>query len=171
MSIAGFRLLTVICVGSALISSRLRAEEPKKDDGAAKKDEHAKELAVRFMKAVNAKDIDAMMKMADVPWYDEPGRPLVIKDRRELEGHLKKQLDDVDPKYVIPTEVVRVFAYGPFRKKNTNKHDEEFFKAQDQVFADGDRVLIMENPKSKQEGLIVGVRFRDGKPLVCGLFK
>jgi hypothetical protein len=169
MIIAGLRLLAAVLLTSALVSEHLRADEPKKDDAAAKKDEQAKELAVRFMKAYKDKDIDGMMKMVDAPFYHEPGEPVVIKERDVLRDYFSKQLNRLKEPDRLPTHAVRLMTYGNERKK-LKDFDEKLLKVQDEVFAIDDRIVIIGEPKSDRE-LIVGVRFRDGKALVCAFFK
>src|SRR5262245_63516376 len=63
--------------------------------GGEKADESAKELTGRFLKAINAKDVDALMKVIDVPWYDDNEQKL-IRTRDELKKALKKVLDETD---------------------------------------------------------------------------
>jgi hypothetical protein len=154
----------------AIVSSPASAADPKKNETAAKKDQQAKEIAIRFMKAYKDKDMDAMMKMADVPWYDEPGKPVIMKERDEVKRHLQKHLDDFDKPEEVPTDVIEVFAYGPARKKKVDASDERFLKVQDQVFAEDDRIVLIGRAKNKEPVLVIGVRFRNGKPLVCGAF-
>src|SRR5688572_23498576 len=92
---AAFVSLTV-AMFSFLFSPTLTAQERKKEgDTTAKNDEQAKEIAVRFMKAIKEKDIEGAMKLADVPWYSERGlKPHIVKDRDDVRSEVRKTIDD-----------------------------------------------------------------------------
>src|SRR5262245_17011447 len=74
--------------------------------GAADKDEDkAKEAAVAFLKAVKAKDLDAVMKAVDVPYLNDDKDGLkVIEKTEDLKAAVKTLLEKVQPDK-IPTEV------------------------------------------------------------------
>jgi hypothetical protein len=171
MIVVAFRFLAVGFLASTLVSDRLWADESKKDDDAAKKDEQAKELAVRFMKAYKDKDLDAMMKMVDVPWYDEPGKPVVMKEKDEVKQFLQWHIDREDKPEWIPIEAVQIMTYSTHRKQRTDPSEERFVKAEDAVFAADDRIVLVARPNDKRPRLGVGIRFREGKPFVCAAFK
>ena len=61
---------------------------------ADKDDEKAKEVTAAFLKAVKAKDIDALMKTVDVPFFLGPGGPdEPITTIDDLKAKLKAFLD------------------------------------------------------------------------------
>ena len=65
------------------------ADPPKSDP-----EQQAKAFAEQVLKTMLAKDLDAVMKMADVPWYHDKKK--VIKDAAELKRELKSLFDQKD---------------------------------------------------------------------------
>src|SRR5262245_38988492 len=99
--------------------------------GEKKPDEQAKEIVRKFFKALLAKDVNASLKLMDVPWVGLFSKDLV-KDRKELKKQwaqfLKEAKFDEEPKL----EIREVLTFPKFRKKYTKKITEDIGKALDQ---------------------------------------
>src|SRR5687768_18548805 len=91
---------------------------------AADKDEDkAKEAAVAFLKAAQAKDVDAALKVCDTPFVFAP--PMedakLHKDQAALKAFLKELAGKVKDPKDVPTEVEKVVAYADVRGKLPDK--------------------------------------------------
>ncbi len=128
-----------------------------------KTDEQAKEAANQFMKAVKARDIDAVMKTVQVPWFHNGKK--VIKERDELKqefGKLFEKRDFAGLNY----EIKQVVSYDSVRKKVNDKERELL----DEVVGKDDRVvLVVLDNKMKEERVTLLVKQREGKAAVVGL--
>lgn len=140
---------------AALAAPLLAADKPE---------DKAKEAAVAFLKAVKAKDADAIAKQAAAPFLIREGdKPKVLKDADALKAWVKERLAELKDTDKVPTEVAKVFALAEVKEKldtETAKLVEEA-GGKDAwiavVVADGQRLTIL-------------VRFgKDGKAVIAGL--
>lgn len=76
-------------------------------------EEKVKEVARQFVQAVKAKDIEALMKVSGVPWFD-PFEELVIKDRMELRRYWQDRLSDLDASTLF-TDGITATPYKKYR--------------------------------------------------------
>ena len=110
---------TAVVVGSALFLfvSFAAAQDTKDDD-------RAKEVYGQFIKAVQAKDLDAMMKVVDVPWMDFNLATQVgpLKNKKELRKSLK---DWVGLNYRENKGKIEVLTYAQFRGMLKNGSNSE----------------------------------------------
>ena len=116
----------------------------------------AKEAAEQFLKAAKAKNLDGLMKIADVPWYSDG---VVVKDRDELKQGLEFSLRGTRPP---PSEVIRITTYGEIRellKKDRREPADEVLVKDD--------LAVFVGQKGKPMGVLF-VRVRDGKAKVTG---
>src|SRR5262245_21257945 len=130
---------------------------------ADKAEDQAKEVVGEFVKAVKAKDLDEVMKVAGVPWFADGKH--VIKDADELKKYLKSRLDGVTNPERIPSDVVRVERWDKFPRRE--KLDAEAQKMVDDVVGK-DGLVVTLGRDGKDVGAIL-VRVEDGKAKVVGV--
>jgi Cu/Ag efflux protein CusF len=145
----------------ALVSSTLAAADKDEDK--------AKEVAAAFMKAVKAKDIDAIMKTVDVPFLtDDKDGIKVIEKTEDLRADLKAKLEMIKDTEKIPTEVGNVLDLPALRKKIEGKKDkEETLKQIEKVLGDKGYAVMIGKPGEERGGVLV--RIKDGKAAVVGI--
>jgi len=138
---------------------------------AADKDEDkAKEAALAFLKAVKAKDLDAVMKTVDAPFLnDEKGEIKVIEKIEDLKTDLKAKLEKIKNTEKIPTEVSEVLDRPAIRKKLAGKKGEEELKKIEKVLGDKGYAVVLGKPDDESGALLV--RIKDGKAKVVGIPK
>ena len=136
---------------------------------AADKDEvKAKEAALAFLKAVKAKDLDAVMKSVDVPFLNDDKDGLkMIEKVDDLKADLKAKLERIKDTERIPTEVSEVLDLPALRKKIEGKKDEEVLKKIEKVLGDKG-YAVMFGSETKRGGTML-VRIKDGKAAVVGI--
>src|SRR5262249_44945858 len=148
---------------AAVCWSKSQAQD-KKDD----RDEQAKKLINQFAKARFARDLDTLVKITDVPWFDNlSGKRRVITNRDLLKKELARQLPGEKRKGEVSFEAFEVISYDKFLEKN-KKGD----KLLDQVLEKEDRLLngrfVFGNDKSNLIRINFMVGWRGGEPKVVG---
>ena len=141
----------VLWVGSSL---SLAADKPE---------DQAKEVVGQFVKAVKAKDVDAVMKVAGVPWFAD-GKE-VIKSEDELKTYVKSKLDGLKDPDRVPSEVIRVERWDKFPRREKLGADDA--KKVDEVVGKDGLVVIL-GRDGKDAGAIL-VRVEGGKVKVVGV--
>jgi hypothetical protein len=136
---------------------------------AADKDaDQAKELAIAFVKAVKAKDIDAVMKTVDVPFLVVVNRkPTIIEKLDDLRSDLKSKLDMAQNLDKLPNEVGDFLDLPGIRKKLETNPDKDVIKLVEAVL--GEKGYAVGVGKSGERGVAVFVRIKDGKAAIVGL--
>jgi hypothetical protein len=137
---------------------------------ADKDEEKAKEVTLAFLKAVKAKDIDAIMKTVDAPFVlDADGKAEVIAKIEELKDKMKVLLDTVNVDK-LPTEVGTVLDLSDpaVRKKvaSTEKGKKELELIEKVAGKSAFIVMMAVNGKDK-DGILV--RIKDGQAKVVGV--
>jgi hypothetical protein len=140
--------------GAVLVTLPLRVSAAA--DG-AKEEQLAKAAATQFFKALNAKQLDDLMKVADVPWWS--GDEELVKDRDELRKIMREVLDNLG-EHKFPTEVTQVLTYAEARKKI---EDAKTLAVLDKLLDRKDRIVVF---GKDEHGLLV--RIREGKARVIG---
>src|ERR1700694_3592184 len=84
-----FALSALFCLLIPILSY---GDEPKADK--AKADPKTKAVVSQFLTALKAKDADALLKVADIPWLTEDER--VVTDSNELAKLWRDKLDKMD---------------------------------------------------------------------------
>jgi hypothetical protein len=79
-----------VSVGPWLHWAAAAEESGNPDKRALRGREVAQKMALQFLKAATAKDLEGLLKVVDVPWYDDGTR--VLKGREELEQFLKRRV-------------------------------------------------------------------------------
>jgi hypothetical protein len=140
---------------------------PKPKDPEADLDALAKQATEQFLKALVAKDIDAVMAVVDVPYFLDFLRGST-KDRDALRAEFVETFKEKD--YAgIQFTVVEAVTYADFVPKLA-KH-KELKEALDTVVGPKDRVVaIIDSADKKQEKEYLAVRIFGGKAKVVGIF-
>jgi hypothetical protein len=139
---------------------------------AAENDEDkAKEVAAAFLKALIAKDTDALMKTVDAPFVIDFGvsKEGPIKSD-ELKEKMTKLLEKAEPDKVRSLAVGKVYdmaALGRYAKeKNIPQLAEQ---AEKLVGKDGCMVMLLGYKEREIPGVLI--RFKDGKAFIASLPK
>ena len=130
---------------------------------ADKNEDKAKEAAVAFLKAVKAKDADAVMKASAAPFaHREGGEIGVVKDEAELKKWIKGKLDEIKDADKVPTDVEKVV---PFAELKAKLEADDQKKVEEVVGKDGFVAMIEVDGKM----VVILVRIKDGKAKVVGI--
>ena len=130
---------------------------------ADKNEDKAKEAAVAFLKAVKAKDVDAVLKTSAAPFaHREGGDISVLKDEAELKKWLKGKLDDIKDADKVPTDVDKVVPFADLKQKLDG---EDLKKVEGVVGKDGFVAMIEVDGKM----VVILVKMTDGKGKVVGI--
>jgi hypothetical protein len=155
------RLLTIVALLAFTSATAVAAD---------KDEDKAKEVTLAFLKAVKAKDLDALMKTVDVPFLkDEKGEAKVIEKIEDLKTDLKAVLEKLKDTDKIPGEVSEVLDLPAIRKKIEGKKAEEEFKMIAKVLGDKGYALILGKPDDERGAVLV--RIKDGNAKVVGIPK
>jgi hypothetical protein len=132
---------------------------------AADKDEDkAKAAAVAFLKAVKAKDVDAVLKTSELPFLAlVGGEPKVFEKVDDLKTDLKTKLATIKDAEKVPTEIGRI---APFADLKDNIKDEARRKAINKVLGEGGFVAVVKAPDDIT--VVILVRLKDGKAKIVG---
>ena len=135
-------------------------------DDKAKPEDKAKAAAVAFLKAVKAKDVDAAMKLADVPFGHKHDGLTTIKTTDELKAWMKERFDEIKDADKLPTEVKDLLPFATV--KETIKDEKEKAHAEEIVGKDGFIALVEAGDGKK---VAIAVRMKDGKPKVVAVIQ
>lgn len=131
---------------------------------ADERDDQARQVVEEFVKALQAKNLEATVRLVDVPWFHDGQR--VIASRDELKPIFEKLLGQRDFAG-ISLVTKRVMAYDVVRPR-LDPAERELI---DGVLAEEDRVVLLGVTKGgkPQESVVILVRFRGGKPAIVGI--
>ena len=114
-----------------------------------------------FLQSLRAKDLDALKRATDVPWYDT-GADRVITDREELAAHLNKRMSHTEPEKV-PSLFSQVTPYSTERegikKEEVRGHLDKVLSKDDLIVrmaAAGDIVYVFVRISSDGTAHVVG---------------
>ncbi len=128
------------------------------------------EFARKFYLAYENGDVDAVLGMAVVPWYQD-GKA-IIRSQDELKVELKKFLDQRDTSSGKHVPDIKLVAGFGAMKDRTAPKDRELLE---QVARDDDYLaLVMLKPaestkNNKSENVVLLVRLKDGKAYAIGV--
>jgi len=137
--------------------------------GADKDEDKAKEVALAFLKAFKAKDLDAIMKTVDVPFLsDEKGENKVIEKVEDLKANVKMRLEKFKDTSKITSEVGKVMDLADIKKLLESKKgkNDELAKIE-KVLGDKGYAVMLGKP-GEEDGAVL-VRIKDGKAAVVGV--
>jgi hypothetical protein len=131
-----------------------------------KNEDKAKEVSLAFLKALKAKDLDAVMKTVDVPFLFMTEQ---VEKTDDLKAKFKAFFEKVSPDKV-PSEVGSVLDVPALRKKfgdndTANKKIDEIEK----LLGKTGYAVLMKRGEKETEPLFVQVK--DGKAKVVGIPK
>jgi len=140
----------------ALLVPTVRADEET--------DLKAREAATDFLNALKAESIEGVMKVVDVPFYEDGDS--VHKERDGVEK-LVRDLFEKEDLSSVKFEISKVHAFEDVREK-FSEAKRDLLKG---VMADGDRVVqfTLDDDGQKEEEFLVLVRFREGTAKVVGV--
>ena len=153
------RLLTIVALLAFAVSPAVAAAADKDED-------KAKEAAVAFMKAVKAKDLDAVMKTVDVPFLFEGKKEEALTKTEDVKTAFEKLLAKVVPEK-IPTEGGMVFDFATFGQKGEK---EKAFAEMAEKFA-GKSAYIVVFKSTAERSVPLVVRVKDGQAKVVWIPK
>jgi hypothetical protein len=139
---------------------------------AADKDEDkAKEVTLSFLKAVKAKDLDAVMKSVDAPFVIEFGSKSskMFEKADELKMAMMKFLEMVTPEKV-PTEVGTVYDMASLAKLAKEKGEDDLFATVEKLVGKTGFMVRMKTREGSEEGGMF-VRMKDGKAFIAAIPK
>src|SRR5262245_263454 len=133
---------------------------------AADKDEDkAKEAVTAFLKALKSKDVDAVMKTVDVPFFLE-GKDGVIDKTDDLKSKMKTFLEKVEPDK-LQLEIGKTLDVAAIRKLFEGKDDKKSLENVEKVLGKtGYAVFLLRD--GKERGAVL-VRIKDDKAAVVGI--
>jgi uncharacterized protein (TIGR03067 family) len=121
----------------------------------------AREAVAAFIRAFRAKDLDRLMEVVDVPWFNDELE--VFKDRDQLRKYWQKALDaEADPARLFAT-IDHVVTYGDVQKAIRRKRLRELLDG----FLDKDDLVVQ--TKGEKSEVVLFVKVRNGKAKVVGL--
>jgi hypothetical protein len=131
---------------------------------ADKNEDKAKAAAVAFLKAVKAKDADAVMKVSAAPFaYRDGDKVAVLKDTDALKKWLKEKLDEIKDADKVPTELAAIHPFADIKEKI--KDEEQRKTIEEVVGKDGFVAVVSADGKM----IPILVRIKDDKAIVVGL--
>ncbi|AMV23746.1 hypothetical protein VT84_04990 [Gemmata sp. SH-PL17] len=136
---------------------------------ADKDEEKVKDVSLAFLKAVKAKDLDAVMKTVDVPFILD-GKSEPITKPEELKDALKPFLEKVKPENV-PTELGTLLDGPALRKQFEGKEKEREKQLADieKILGKTGYVMLLVRDGKERGGILV--RIKDGQAKVVGIPK
>lgn len=133
---------------------------------ADKNEDKAKEAVTAFLKAVKAKDADAVMKVSAVPFgYKDGDNVAVIKETDALKKWVKERLAELKDPDKVPTETTAFHKFEDVKEKI--KDEEQRKKVEELVGKDGFVAIIEADGKM----IPILVRVKDGKAAIVGIGK
>ena len=133
--------------------------------GADQDEDKAREVAVALLKAVQARDADAVMKLTAVPFtYRDGDKPRIIKDAADLKAWVKGRLGQLKDGDKVSTEVERITPFSALREKIP---DAAVRRTLEEVI--GKHGFMTYSKVSDGKQLVVIVRIQDGKAIVVGI--
>lgn len=133
---------------------------------ADKPEDQAKEAAAALLKAVKARDPDAVMKLADVPFLYRDGGLASHTEAAALKKWLGEKLQEVKDADKVPTAADEVLPIAAV--KDVIKGAADRALAEEVIGTDG-FLAVVAAADGKKVG--IAVRVRDGKARVVGLIE
>jgi hypothetical protein len=130
---------------------------------ADKNEDKAKAAVTAFLKAVKAKDVDAVMKVSAAPFAHKDGDDVaILKDTDSLKKWVKERLDEIGDADKVPTEISEFHAFADLKEK---VKEELRKKIEEVVGKDGYIAVIMADGKK----VPILVRIKGGKAVIVGI--
>jgi hypothetical protein len=133
-----------------------------------KRKDQAREVVTKFVKAVEAKDLDAALGIAEVPFAGSMTREerAVVTDKGELKKTLQRYLTNANAADKV-LKVRRVYSYQEFGEDRDGAKVVDFLgPVLEKLGLAKDDIVIVD-----QKGAAYFVRIRDRKAKLAALFK
>lgn len=150
--------MLAVAVLFAFVASPARADD--------KAEAKAKDAAVALLKAIKAKDLDAIMKLSGAPfaYRGEDKKPKVLKETADVKAWVKERLDELKDADKVPTELDKITPFSELRDKIK---DEEDRKTLDGVIGKDGFIAFVKTPDDKTVAILVAIK--DGKAKIVGI--
>src|SRR5437763_457288 len=149
------RLLGVALLG-ALVVSLARAADKDEDK--------AKEAILAFVKAVNARDVDAMMKLVDVPFVaSSKGKNTVFEKAEDLKADFMRWVGNLPANAKLPDQVIEVRGFEAHLKKAGVEEDEPEVKLARKVVGKNGYVVVLGNNGVTKGAFLVTIKDDKGR--------
>jgi hypothetical protein len=161
--------LWVVLAALCLVCSSSRSKAAQTGDFDLKQ---AKKACETFVHAVIARDLDGLVKITEVPWYEHFDKSRVILKRDDLDKELKKLTTKAQAPPKVVLEFKDTLTYELVLEKFGANLPAEERKLLDQVLKKTDYVLevVINSPEGENLAEVVMlVGLRDGKAKVVGL--
>ena len=127
-------------------------------------EDRAREAAVALLKAVKAKDAEAVLKLADVPFLYKDGGLATHKDQAALKTWLTEKIGEINDPERVPTTVDEVLTFASVKEKIKDATEKAL--AEEVIGKDG-FLAVVTSADGKKAG--IAVKMKDGKARVVGL--
>ena len=136
--------------------------------GADKDEDNAREAVALFMKALRAKDVDAAVKVADVPFliWDKEG-PQAVEKAEDLKTRIRAKMATLPDPEKVPLAAAELVDLPALRKMAVGKKEAEEIKNLEKVLGAKGYAAFL--GKEGPRGGFVLVRIKDGKAAVVGV--
>jgi hypothetical protein len=130
-------------------------------------EDKAKEVVKAFLKAVAAKDIDAVMKTVDVPFVINFGSPKArtLDKAEELKEGMAKVIRTAEPETFKALEVGKVYDMAGLAKYAKEKNMPELAEQAEKLVGKPGRMVMLKTGEKEEWGFLI--RFKDGKAFVA----
>lgn len=132
-----------------------------------KRDAVARELAQAFCKGVLARDLDAVMRVVDVPWCSDARE--IIEDKDTVREEFRKNFAEDKPRDFSGAKVHirKIATLAEFRKQNKAPPVRKVSLGE--VLGKNDRIVFLEIENAGRfQPVWLGIRFNDKKGKVVG---
>jgi hypothetical protein len=131
---------------------------------ADKNEDRAREVAGQFLKALKARDADALMRAAATPFVYRAGdKVVVITDEAVLKKWLKDKLDEIKDPDTVSTEVKSLYTFTEIRDKIRDKEQQ---KTVERVLGKGGFAAVF---SADDKVIPILIRVTDGKAKIVGV--
>jgi hypothetical protein len=156
------RLLAGALLAALVVSSAAAAD---------KDEDKAKEAVLAFVKAVNARDVDAMMKLVDVPFVaSSNGKNTVFEKAEDLKADFMRWVGSLPADAKFPDQVIEVLGFEArlekLKKAGLKGDEPEVKLARKVVGKNGYAVVLGNNGVTKGVFLVT---IKDGKARVVAI--
>jgi hypothetical protein len=131
---------------------------------ADKPEDLAKTAALDLLKAIKAKDAEAVLKLMDTPFLYHEGSLATHKDKADLKTWVTNRLADLKDPDKVPSTIDEVVTFATIKEKI--KDDAERTLAEEAVGKDGFVAMTSTGDGKK---VVIPVRMRDGKARIVGI--
>jgi len=152
-------VLAIFAAGVPCFALGVSGQDQDKPD---KRDLLAKEATERFVKALIAEDVGAVMKVADVPFFWD-GRQ-IVQERDKLRVEFERVFARKDLTQ-LQYEIKECHAFDKLPKNAFSESDRKLLGG---ILENSDRIVLVMWKAPARDGMAIAVRIREGKATVAG---